>query len=173
MRFSLNFVKEFLPVKKTPQEIAEMLTAIGMEVEHLERRGNDWIFDIEVTPNRYDWLSILGVVRELACICGRKLNLKVPPVIKKPLLKEKDILIEDKNDCSFYVARVVRDIEVKPSQGWLEEIINHCGINSVNNIVDITNYCMLKWGNPLHAFDLDEIEGNIYCLLYTSDAADE
>ncbi|OQX87329.1 MAG: phenylalanine--tRNA ligase subunit beta [Candidatus Omnitrophica bacterium 4484_70.2] len=162
MRFSLNFVKEFLPVEKTPQEIAEMLTAIGMEVEHLERRGNDWIFDIEVTPNRYDWLSILGVVRELACIWGRKLNLKTPSVIKKPLLKEKDILIEDKNDCSFYVARVVRDIEVKPSQGWLEERIDHCGINSVNNIVDITNYCMLKWGNPLHAFDLDEIEGNIY-----------
>ena len=66
MRFSLNFIKEFLEVKVSPNKLAHQLTMVGMEVENFEKVGNDWIFDIEVTSNRYDWLSILGIVREIA-----------------------------------------------------------------------------------------------------------
>lgn len=162
MRFSLNFIKEFLEVKISPQKLASLLTMAGVEVEHYEPKANDWVFDIEVTSNRYDLLSVIGIARELSVILGKSLKLKYPQVTKKPLLKGRLIKIESKSDCLFYVGRAIRNITVQPSPPWLKERVLHCNISSINNIVDITNYCMLKWGNPLHAFDEDKLEGNVY-----------
>jgi phenylalanyl-tRNA synthetase beta chain len=162
MRFSLNFVREFLKVDLAPEELASLLTMSGMEVEHFEKIGDDWAFDIEVTSNRYDWLSIIGIAREIAACLHKKLKVSYPGVIKTPLLTEREIIIEDYKDCPFYVARTISQVKVKESSLELRQRILNCGLNSVNNIVDITNYCMLKWGNPLHAFDQDKLEGNIY-----------
>ncbi|MBU1367068.1 MAG: phenylalanine--tRNA ligase subunit beta [Candidatus Omnitrophica bacterium] len=162
MRFSLNFIKEFLEVKVSAQKLASLLTMAGMEVERLEKLGGDWVFDIEVTSNRYDWLSILGIAQEAAACLNKKAKVKYPLLLKKPLLKERKIIIEDSKDCPLYIARVMRDITINRSPSWLGERVLNCGLNSINNIVDITNYSMLKWGNPLHAFDEDKIEGNIY-----------
>lgn len=162
MRFSLNFVREFLKVDVSAKELAQRLTMAGMEVEHFAAQGNDEVFDIEVTANRYDWLSILGISREIASCFGQKLSVKYPRVVMSPICKEKKIIIEDKTDCSFYIGRAIRNIKVEESPKWLRERVSHCGHNAVNNIVDITNYCMLKWGNPLHAFDEDKINGDIY-----------
>ncbi|MBP7087841.1 MAG: phenylalanine--tRNA ligase subunit beta [Candidatus Omnitrophica bacterium] len=162
MKFSLNFLKEFLDIKISPKELAERLTAVGMEVEHWEKKGNDWIFDIEVTSNRYDWLSILGIARETAAVLRAKG--KFPTALKrKPSpLTAKKIIIENSEDCCFYIGQEIKNIKVKVSKPQIREKISNCGINPVNDIVDITNYCMLKWGNPLHAFDSDKIEGDIY-----------
>jgi phenylalanyl-tRNA synthetase beta chain len=162
MQFSLNFIKEFLEINVSPQRIASLLTMVGMEVEHLEKKGSDWIFQIEVTSNRYDWLSMVGIAREIAALLNKKLKLSYSKIKKAPLIKGRDIRILDIRGCPFYSGRVLRGVKVKESPPWLKERLLHCGINSVNNIVDITNYCMLKWGNPLHAFDEDKIEGNIY-----------
>lgn len=162
MRFSLNFVKEFLPVDVSASKLADVLTMAGMEVEHFQKHSSDWIFDIEVTTNRYDWLSMLGIAREAAACLSRTLKPKYPNVLKNPFYKQKDIIIEDLDDCPFYVGRVVRGVTVSESPGWLKERLLNCSFNPVNNIVDITNYCMLKWGNPLHAFDEDKLEGNVY-----------
>jgi phenylalanyl-tRNA synthetase beta chain len=71
MRFSLNFIKELFPIEMPPQELVQVLTMAGMEVEHYEQAGDDWIFDIEVTTNRYDWLSLVGIAGEIAA-CTHK-----------------------------------------------------------------------------------------------------
>ncbi|MDP2923840.1 MAG: phenylalanine--tRNA ligase subunit beta [Candidatus Omnitrophota bacterium] len=162
MRFSLNFIKELLKVDIPADKLASLLTMSGMEVEHFEKSGDDWIFDIEVTSNRYDWLSTIGIAREIAACSHKKLKVEHPTVTKKPILKEREIIIEDYKDCPFYVVRVIRNVKVEESIQKLRERVLHCGLNSVNNIVDITNYCMLKWGNPLHAFDEDKLQGNIH-----------
>jgi phenylalanyl-tRNA synthetase beta chain len=162
MRFSLNFIKEFLDPEVSAQQLGSLLTMAGMEVEHSEKVGKDWIFDIEVTTNRYDWLSMVGVAREIASCLDKKLKVNYPKVVKKPLLGDRNIIIEDTDDCPFYIGRVVRGITVGDIPSSFKEKIVNCGVNAINNIVDVTNYCMLKWGNPLHAFDEDKIEGDIY-----------
>ncbi len=162
MRFSLNFLKEFLKVDIKTDKLVSLLTMAGLEVEHFEAVGSDWVFDVEITSNRYDWLSILGIAREAAASLGKEIEVKYPKVTKTPLLKTRTIKIESLKDCPTYVARVIRGIKVSPSDTTLKERVVNCNINAINNVVDITNYCMLKWGNPLHAFDEDKIEGDIY-----------
>ncbi|MDP8290067.1 MAG: phenylalanine--tRNA ligase subunit beta [Candidatus Susulua stagnicola] len=162
MRFSLNFIQEFLKVDISPKKLASLLTMAGMEVESLEKEASDWIFDVEVTTNRYDWLSILGIAREIAAVLGKRLKISYPKIAKQPSLITRDIIIENKEDCPYYIARRIEAVKVSRSKPWLQERILNCGFASVNDIVDITNYSMLKWGNPLHAFDADKLEGNIY-----------
>ena len=162
MRFSLNFIKEFLDVEISPRELVSLLTMSGMEVERLEEIKGDWIYDIEVTTNRYDWLSILGITREIAAVLGKTFKVKYPSITKTPVFKQKNIIIEDKQDCLYYVGRIIKGVKVGVSLKTFKERIVNCGMNTVNNIVDITNYCMLKWGNPLHVFDYDKIEGDVY-----------
>ncbi|MBD3264870.1 MAG: phenylalanine--tRNA ligase subunit beta [Candidatus Omnitrophica bacterium] len=161
MRFNLKFVKEFLNFPLEPSRVAEALTFAGMEVESLIREGDDWIFEAEVTPNRYDWLSIIGVAREIAAVSGKQIQLTYPHLIQKPLLEEREIFIEDVWGCPYYTARSIKGVQICPG-GEFKDMLSGCGLNSVNNIVDITNYCMFKWGNPLHAFDEDKLKGNIY-----------
>lgn len=162
MRFSLSFIKQFIDLEISAEELAGILTMAGMEVEALEKREDDWVFDIEVTTNRYDWLSIIGIAREVSACLGKKFELKFPEIIKEPVIQKRKIIIENSVDCLFYAARAIEGVEPVRSPLWLEKLITNCGISTVNNVVDITNFCMLKWGNPLHAFDEDKIEGNIY-----------
>ncbi|MCK9572815.1 MAG: phenylalanine--tRNA ligase subunit beta [Candidatus Omnitrophica bacterium] len=162
MRFSLNFVKELIKVDLPAEELAQLLTMAGIEVEHFEKQGEDFLFDIEITSNRYDWLSIVGIAREISACLGERFSIKYPKIVKSPLIKDKQIKIESSADCPFYIARRIRGVKVSISPAHLKERITNCKINSINNVVDITNYCMLKWGNPLHSFDEDKIEGSIY-----------
>lgn len=162
MKFSLRFVEELFHSVPAPARVAELLTMAGLEVGSVIKQGDDFVFDAEVTPNRYDWLSIFGVAHELACLCGQKLMVRFPSVKKTPAISSTNIHIEDKSDCPVYVARLLHHTAITSSPVWLKTRIGNCGINIVNNAVDITNYCMLKWGNPLHAFDFDKIEGDIF-----------
>lgn len=162
MKFSLQFIKELFHSAPGPARVAELLTMAGLEVGSIIEQGGDFVLDAEVTPNRYDWLSVFGVAQELACLCDKKLTVRFPSVKKTPGISGLGIHIEDKNDCPVYVARLLRHTAIAPSPAWLKTRIGNCGINIVNNAVDITNYCMLKWGNPLHAFDFDKIEGDIF-----------
>lgn len=160
MKFSLNFIKEFFDPKMSADMIADKLTMSGLEVEYLEQVKGDWVFDIEVTTNRYDWMSMFGIAREIATVCGKKFDLALP----EAKLVDKidiDIKIENKKDCPVYIARLIKDVKVKQSPCWLTERVQNSGIKTINNVVDATNYCMLKWGTPLHAFDADKVEGQI------------
>ncbi len=162
MKFSLDFIKEFCQPEVSPQELAERLTLAGMEVGGLEQRGTDWVFEIEVTANRYDWLSLIGISREVAAVCNCEHSTPLPVQEKEPLMKQPAIIIENKEDCPLYVARCFDQVNIASSPQWLKKKLENCGLSQINNVVDITNYCMLKWGNPLHAFDADKIEGDIH-----------
>lgn len=121
---------------------------------------NDYVLEIEITPNRPDCLSILGMAREIAATFDKKLTL--PEIkINNEVDKIEDYLtsikIESAN-CNRYYTRVIKDVEVKNSPIWLQARLMEAGIRPINNIVDISNYVMLEYGQPLHAFDLDKIE---------------
>ena len=127
--------------------------------EYLGRSGRDVVYDLEITPNRPDWNSVIGIAREVAAVTG--LELRLPQVS----LRESedsvggavDVEIEAPDLCPRYTARVVRGVRVGPSPDWLREVLEKVGLRSINNVVDVTNYVMLETGQPLHAFDLRHV----------------
>lgn len=122
---------------------------------------NDVIFEVNVTPNRSDALSHLGIAREVATLLG--VALKRPEARLRESSTEAstkiEIRIEDAERCWRYCGRVVEGVKVQPSPKWMQERLRSCGVRAINNLVDVTNYVMLEYGQPLHAFDLDRIGG--------------
>lgn len=122
---------------------------------------NNEVMELEITPNRPDCLSIIGMARETSATFG--VALKEPEIqIKK---EEEDIrdylddIVVESPNCSRYYARVVKDVQIKESPLWLQLRLMEAGVRPINNMVDITNYVMLEYGEPLHAFDLEKING--------------
>ncbi len=166
MKVTYSWLKDFINLKIPPAELAEKLTMAGLEVVSLAELRGDFIFEIEITSNRPDWLSVLGIAREVSAICGKKLKNPNPKELK---LKTKELLpvtlsVMDKKDCPFYSGRVICDLRVGPSPEWLKKRLEFLGCRSVNNIVDITNYVLFELGQPLHAFDLDKLGGRQICV---------
>ena len=127
---------------------------------------NDVIFDIDITPNRADCLSHFGLARELSCILDRPLCFKgsdarSPNRISKEPQKNLEVEVKQKNLCVRYTGRAVYEVNVQPSPLWLKVALENLGFKSINNIVDVTNYCLIQWGQPLHAFDLDYLKEKI------------
>jgi len=123
--------------------------------EYLGRAGSDIVYDLEVTPNRPDLNSVIGVAREIAALTGNSLRL---PDFRLPTsdFRVQDLVavrIEDDELCPRYTARVVRGVKVGPSPDWLRSMLEKVGIRSISNVVDVTNYVMMECGQPLHAFD--------------------
>ncbi len=131
---------------------------LGMDVR--EVLGiNDALIEFEITSNRPDCRSILGIAREAAVTLGK--DLKYPEINVSESDEEIDFDVEIKTDlCKRYCARVVKDVKVGPSPYWMQRRLIEAGIRPINNIVDITNYVMLEQGQPLHAFDLDKVKTN-------------
>jgi phenylalanyl-tRNA synthetase beta chain len=123
--------------------------------EYLGRTGGDVVYDLEVTPNRPDLNSVIGIAREIAAVTGNPL--KVPEIkIQTAGGKVADLVtvkIEDAELCSRYTARVIKGVKIGPSPDWLKSTLEKVGIRSISNVVDVTNYVMLEIGQPLHAFD--------------------
>lgn len=166
MKISFNWLKEYVDIDLPPQELAERLTMVGMEVEELFHLGKeedgDWIFDLSVAPNRPDCLSHIGIAREVAAFTGRKLRLPVTRIRSEDRVSINEltsVVIKAPALCPRYGARVVMDVVVRKSPQWLKQRLAAVGIRSINNVVDITNYVMMECGQPLHAFDLDLLEG--------------
>lgn len=117
----------------------------------------DTIFELEITPNRPDCLSHLGIAREMQALGGGRL--KLPPVdfpeIAESAVAAVNIIIDDPEGCPRYTGRVIRDVKIGPSPLWLKMIVYYLGMRPINNVVDITNYVMIELGHPLHAFDYD------------------
>ena len=161
MKVTYNWLKDFIDIKITPQKLAEKLTMAGLEVVSLEEKEGDMIFEIEITSNRPDWLSVLGIAREIAAITGAKIkDIKTPKLkIKNLSGVELKIEVENKSDCPLYAAKIIHGVKVGPAPEWMRKRLELIGCRSVNNVVDITNYVLFETGQPLHAFDLDKIRG--------------
>jgi phenylalanyl-tRNA synthetase beta chain len=123
--------------------------------EYLGRSGGDVIYDLEVTPNRPDLNSVIGIAREIAAVTGNPLRIPEIRSQKSEVRTESlvSVCIEDAELCPRYTARIVKDVKVGPSPDWLRSTLEKVGIRSINNVVDVTNYVMLETGQPLHAFD--------------------
>jgi phenylalanyl-tRNA synthetase beta chain len=144
--------------------------------EYLGRSGGDVVFDLEVTPNRPDLNSVIGIAREIAAVTGNPLKIpnlsegRVPRVPDSsenspenlgtrgthPSEKASNLVsvhIEDTEFCPRYTARVIKGVKIGPSPEWLKSTLEKVGIRSISNVVDVTNYVMLESGQPLHAFD--------------------
>ena len=128
----------------------------------------DTVLDIEVTPNRPDWLSHMGVAREVAALEGGKVN---PPPVLKPGQGSGfgwKVEIEDYEDCPRYTAHGVDDVKVGPSPRWMQNRLRAIGQRPINNVVDITNYVLFELGQPLHAFDRERLSGETVSVRKTS-----
>jgi len=121
--------------------------------------GPEVVFDLEVTPNRPDCLSLIGVARELAALTGRDLRIPETPFSLPGTESAPKVKISDPEGCPRYTARTLCGVEVKPSPDWMQKRLRLCGLRPINNVVDITNYVLLETGHPLHAFDLSKICG--------------
>ena len=131
---------------------------------------DDIVLDVEITPNRGDLLSHHGLAREVAALTGR--SLRVPKEIAEsgaPVPQQQGITISASLKCPFFSARRIENVEIGPSPDWLRTRIESVGIRSINNIVDISNYVMLEYGQPTHAFDADKLKGDIEVRLARQD----
>lgn len=163
MKISYNWLQQYIknPLPD-PQKVADALTFHAFEVEEIKKIGNDFIFEIDVLPNRApDCLCHWGVARELAAIFDFKLTINDEATktesIRKVKKGEVEIKVENENDCPRYSVQIIKGVEVKPSPQWLKTLLEACGLKAINNVVDIANYVMLETGQPIHTFDLKKI----------------
>ncbi|RKD27292.1 phenylalanyl-tRNA synthetase beta subunit [Caminicella sporogenes DSM 14501] len=122
---------------------------------------NDYIIEFEITPNRPDCLSMIGMARETAATFKRELKYPAINIVNEieDINDYISIEVKDKDLCRRYAVRAIKDVKIAPSPMWLQLKLMKAGVRPINNIVDITNYVMLEYGIPLHAFDLDKLCG--------------
>ncbi|HEX8072646.1 MAG TPA: phenylalanine--tRNA ligase subunit beta [Pyrinomonadaceae bacterium] len=159
MNISYNWLRELIELNLPPEALRERLTMRGLEVESVERHGDDYVLEVAVLSNRADLLSHLGVAREVAVMTDGTLRLLDTTAARVDGATESfaAVEIQDADLCPRYAARVVRGVRVGPSPAWLAERLLAVGQRPINNVADITNFVMLETGQPLHAFDLEKL----------------
>ncbi len=133
---------------------------LGMDI-HEAIGLDDVVTEFEITSNRSDCLSVIGLAREAAATFGKELNVKSPEVkgAGGDVNEYLSVEINESEKCYRYCGAVVKNVRIKPSPRWLRERLRACGVRPINNIVDITNFVMLEYGQPMHAFDLRYLDG--------------
>ena len=161
MKVSLDWLSEYVQVDLKAEEIAEVLSDLGLPCEGIERLDGDTVLDVEVTSNRGDCLSHIGIARELAAATGKELRLPQVELeeMERPASEFAQVEIREPDMCGRYTGRVIEGVKVGPSPDWMAKRLEAVGMRSVNNVVDATNYAMLETGQPPHAFDYATIEG--------------
>jgi len=165
-----SWLREYLKTKATPKQLKEYLSLCGPSIERIHTEGKETIYDVEVTSNRPDSMSIFGIAREAAAILPRfgiAAKLKNDPyLLKAPrVLGNKKLSIT--TDFSLnprWTSVVIDNVTVENSPVWLKKKLEQTGIRALNNVIDITNYLMRSYGQPAHAFDYDEIKGQTMIL---------
>jgi len=161
MKVSYRWLKDLVEFELSPDELAERLTRVGLAVERVEEVEGDALLELDVTSNRPDCLSHLGVAREIAVLCGT--SVRYPETRLEEDREETahvaSVEIRDPDLCPRYVARVIRGVRVGPSPRWVVERLERLGQRSINNVADITNLVLWELGHPLHAFDLEKLIG--------------
>ncbi|MDT7687850.1 MAG: phenylalanyl-tRNA synthetase beta chain [Acidobacteriota bacterium] len=159
MDISYNWLRELTDVTLPPRELAERLTMAGLAVDAVREAGDDYVLEFDLTSNRPDCLSHLGIAREAAALTGAVVRL--PNLNAKTIAGSAEqftsIRIEDAELCPRYAARVVRGVKIVPSPAWLVARLQAIGQRPINNVADITNFVMHEMGQPLHAFDLAKL----------------
>lgn len=158
MKAPVSWLKEYVDIKLPLTELMWRMTEIGLTTESFEKIHDDTILDAEVTPNRPDWMSMIGISREIAAIQNTPLILpKIHPLPEKtanlPIKIENDFTL-----CPRYSAITIKGVLQSPSPKWLQDRLIAVNLRPINNLVDITNYVMFETGNPIHVFDYDKLD---------------
>ncbi|MBI5641021.1 MAG: phenylalanine--tRNA ligase subunit beta [Nitrospirae bacterium] len=162
MRVPIEWLKDFVDVSASPEEVADRLTMAGLEIEGMEPFDNDVVLEVNVTPNRPDCLSILGIAREVAAAFGLPLKMPETEISGNPPVSDIRVEILNPELCNRYTGRTITGVSVGDSPEWIKKRLEKCGIRALNNnVVDITNYVLLELGHPLHAFDADRLQGGM------------
>ena len=156
-----SWLKEYVKTDASPKEIAKLLSLSSVSVERLEKYKNDYSYDIEVTTNRPDLMSVVGIARETAAVLQQN-NIKatfVTPKFAAPKASKPTASIEIKNDPKLVnrICAVIMEVNVKPSPEIIKDRLESTDIRSLNNLIDITNYVMRTIGHPAHVFDFDRL----------------
>ncbi len=161
MIVSWNWLQDYVALDSPPAEVADRLMMAGLNLESIEPHGDDQAIDLEVTSNRPDCLGHIGVAREASVLYNKPLT--IPPANVKsngqPIEQATSVAIECPDLCPRYVARLIRGVKIGPSPKWLRDRLEAVGIAPINNVVDVTNYCLMESGQPFHAFDFDKLRG--------------
>lgn len=134
---------------------------LGTKLEELLNIKEDTVIDVAPTANRGDEMSVIGVAREICSLFNKKLNFSKIESTKNLETNNFKVEIIAEDACKYYAVGLLKDIKIKPSPSWMKRRLEVSGIRSINNVVDITNYVLLEYGNPLHAFDMDKLNGYI------------
>jgi len=160
MKISLNWLKEYVPNIKKNDIFVEELTSLGLEVSSIVKTKKDIMIDIDMTPNRADCLSIMGIARDISPIYKKKVSL--PKYIKFIKSKESIFSNIDKKISSSYSVLVIKNIDNSVATPlFIQERLETCGLKKINLVVDVLNYVMLENGQPMHAFDNQKFTGKI------------
>ncbi len=161
MKVSLDWLNDYVKIDRSPEQIGELLSDRGFPIEEIIEFDGDTVLDVEVTSNRGDCLSHIGIAREIAAATGNEL--KMPEVkIDESDAKAEDFVsveIEDAGLCGRYTAKIIKGVKLGQSPEWMKKRLEAVGVRPVNNVVDATNYAMLENGQPTHAFDNDKLQG--------------
>jgi phenylalanyl-tRNA synthetase beta chain len=163
MKVVYNWLRDFVDVAATPEELASRLALAGTNIAGLERQPLGGVIDAEVTSNRPDCLGVYGIARELSAIYRVPLKAVNPKPAESASQKAADavsVRIAAPELCGRFTARVIRGVKVQPSPAWLRERLEAADAASINNVVDASNYVMLELGHALHAFDYDLVRNH-------------
>lgn len=160
-----SWLRELLDTKAKPEEIAKYVSLCGPSVERIHKKGNDFVYDVEITTNRIDEVGVYGFAREASVILPRfgipaKLR-KISLPINKYSFVAKVPYLESQIDaklCPRFTAVLIRDVKIGESDKLIKERLESVGIRPINNAVDISNYLMIELGQPMHTFDYDKIQ---------------
>jgi phenylalanyl-tRNA synthetase beta chain len=161
MKILYNWLKELVDVAAPADEVRQRLSAAGVVVDTVEESPAGPRLDVDLTTNRPDCMGHYGIARELSAIYRVPLKTPQPKLKEIPTKAESAtrVEIECPDLCGRFTARVIRGVKVQPSPEWLKLRLEALGMNSINNVVDATNYVMLELDHPLHAFDMDTLAG--------------
>ena len=154
MRISSEWLNEYVPTLPA-EELETVFEMAGIGVENHE----DDVWTLEVTSNRGDWLSAVGLAREISAMTGTPLHAEEQVISTVTGDAAFQVEIENTEDCARYAALLIEGIQIGPSPDWMQKRLTQAGMRPINNVVDVTNYVMLEWGQPLHAFDADKLHG--------------
>ena len=155
-----SWLREYVKTKATPQKIGDLLSLSSVSVERIEKYGEDFVYDIEVTTNRPDLMSVLGIARETATVLKQNgIEADFLPLKLSSVQTSKKNLIEIKSDPKLVnrLYAVVMEVEIKDSPKEISQRLEASGTRSLNNLIDVTNYVMKVIGHPTHVFDFDRL----------------
>src|SRR5437899_10080960 len=158
MKIVYNWLKDFLDLTATPQDLASRLALSGTNIASVEAQPLGGVIDAKVTSNRPDCLGVYGIAREVGPIFKLPMKSVVPEPVESSAAKTSDAVsvnIQAPELCGRFTARVIRGVRIQPSPAWLRERLEAACVASISNVVDATNYVFLELGHPLHAFDYD------------------